>query len=137
MTEPVPATVGTVMLDCIDPDVLIAFWSEILGLEEKARYPDFVWMSPISDGGPALAFQRVPEEACQESHALRSHSGKPGGICRTGRVARWKPSYGPRGRRLPLDGDGRPRGQRVLHRRALTRYCMNVFLTVGADLVKR
>ena len=61
MTKPAPATVGTVMLDCIDPDVLVAFWGEILAFEEKARYPDFVWMSRISDGGPALAFQRVPE----------------------------------------------------------------------------
>ena len=61
MSETPVAKVGTVMLDCTDPDVLVAFWGEVLGLEEKARYPNFVWMSRISDGGPALAFQVVPE----------------------------------------------------------------------------
>jgi predicted enzyme related to lactoylglutathione lyase len=55
------ARVGTVMLDCTNPDVLVAFWGKVLDIEEKARYPDFVWMSRISDGGPALAFQVVPE----------------------------------------------------------------------------
>ena len=53
--------VGTVMLDCRDLDTMVAFWSPLLGLEVKARYPDYVWMSPLSEGGPALAFQRVPE----------------------------------------------------------------------------
>jgi predicted enzyme related to lactoylglutathione lyase len=57
----VTAKVGTVMLDCRDLDTMVAFWGRLLGLEEQARYPDYVWMSRLSDGGPALAFQRVPE----------------------------------------------------------------------------
>lgn len=61
MTDRPKARVGTIMLDCSDPDVLVAFWGEVLGIEEKARYPRFVWMDHISDGGPALAFQVVPE----------------------------------------------------------------------------
>ena len=39
MTKPAPATVGAVMLDCIDPDVLVAFWGEILALEERPGTP--------------------------------------------------------------------------------------------------
>ena len=61
MTE-VTARVGSIVIDTQDPDELVPFWREILGLEEQARYPGFVWLSAISDGGPALAFQRVPEE---------------------------------------------------------------------------
>jgi catechol 2,3-dioxygenase-like lactoylglutathione lyase family enzyme len=62
MSETPTATVGTVMLDCSNPDVLVEFWGQVLGIEEKARYPNFVWMSRMSDGGPALAFQVVPEK---------------------------------------------------------------------------
>lgn len=55
------AIVGTVMIDCNDLDAMVAFWSEALGLEEKARYPDYVWLGRMGDGGPSLALQRVPE----------------------------------------------------------------------------
>ncbi len=55
------ATVGTVMVDCNDLDAMVAFWSQALGLEEKARYPDYVWLGRLGEKGPALAFQRVPE----------------------------------------------------------------------------
>jgi catechol 2,3-dioxygenase-like lactoylglutathione lyase family enzyme len=55
------AKVGTIMVDCNDLDVMVEFWGEVLGLEAKARYPSFVWMSRLSEGGPALAFQLVPE----------------------------------------------------------------------------
>ena len=55
------AHVGTVMIDCNDLDVMVEFWTKALGLEAKARYPSYVWLSPLSDGGPSLAFQLVPE----------------------------------------------------------------------------
>jgi len=55
------AKVGTVMVDCNDLDVMIEFWGKALGLEAKARHPSYVWMSRLNDGGPALAFQLVPE----------------------------------------------------------------------------
>jgi len=57
----VPAKVAAVMVDCNDVDVMVAFWGEVLDLEVKARYPDYVFMSRVSDQGPALAFQQVPE----------------------------------------------------------------------------
>ncbi len=53
--------VGTIMIDCNDIDAMAKFWCETLGLEEKLRYPSYVWLSRLSDGGPALAFQQVPE----------------------------------------------------------------------------
>lgn len=55
------AIVGTIMIDCNDIDAMVTFWSEALGLEEKLRFPDYVWLSRLSKGGPALAFQQVTE----------------------------------------------------------------------------
>ena len=55
------AFVGTIMIDCNDIDKMASFWSQALALEEKVRYPDYVWLSRVSQEGPALAFQRVPE----------------------------------------------------------------------------
>lgn len=54
-------TVGTIMVDCNDLDAMVTFWSEALDLEEKLRFPSYVWLSRLSEGGPALAFQQVPE----------------------------------------------------------------------------
>lgn len=55
------AVVGTIMIDCNDIDAMTTFWGEVLGLEQKVRYPKYVWLSRLSKGGPALAFQQVPE----------------------------------------------------------------------------
>lgn len=55
------AYVGTVMIDCTDLDAMSTFWCEALRLEEKARYPSYIWMSRLSQSGPALALQKVPE----------------------------------------------------------------------------
>ncbi len=50
------------MLDCSDPDRMIEFWGRLLGIEVTARYPSFVWMGRLSEAGPSLAFQVVPEQ---------------------------------------------------------------------------
>jgi catechol-2,3-dioxygenase len=55
------ATVGTIMVDCNDLEGMASFWAEVLGLREKSRFPGFVWLSRVSERGPALAFQQVPE----------------------------------------------------------------------------
>ncbi len=55
------AFVGTVMVDCNDLDAMVEFWSKALDLEEKARYPSYVWLGALGEKGPALAFQRVSE----------------------------------------------------------------------------
>jgi catechol 2,3-dioxygenase-like lactoylglutathione lyase family enzyme len=49
------------MIDCNDLDAMSTFWCAALGLEEKGRYPSYVWLSRLSDGGPSLALQQVPE----------------------------------------------------------------------------
>lgn len=54
-------TVVSVMLDCNDLEKEAAFWKEILGLEEKMRFPDYIFLSRLSAKGPRLALQQVPE----------------------------------------------------------------------------
>lgn len=56
-----PATVAAIMIDCNDVEAMVTFWHGLLGLEEKGRHGDFVWMSRVGENGPALAFQQVPE----------------------------------------------------------------------------
>ena len=34
----------------------------MIGLEETRSYPGFVWLGRMGEGGPALAFQQVPEK---------------------------------------------------------------------------
>jgi predicted enzyme related to lactoylglutathione lyase len=42
MTAPGNPTVHTVMLDCSDPEALTRFWTELLGIGVKGRYPKTV-----------------------------------------------------------------------------------------------
>jgi len=56
----IPA-VFSVMLDCNDLDKEVAFWREMLGLEERERFEGFVFLSRMGGTGPGLALQRVPE----------------------------------------------------------------------------
>ena len=51
--------VVSVMLDCNDLEKEVAFWKEILGLEEKMRFPDYVFLGRLGEKGPRLAFQQV------------------------------------------------------------------------------
>lgn len=55
------ASVGSIMIDCNDIDTMVQFWSNVLGLEVKATYPSYVFMSRVCEGGPALALQQVAE----------------------------------------------------------------------------
>lgn len=55
------AVVGSVMVDCNDLEKVIGFWKGLLGLEEKARFPNYVFLGRLSPKGPRLAFQQVPE----------------------------------------------------------------------------
>jgi len=61
MPAPGNPSVGTVMLDCTDIDTAVSFWTQLLGIEEATRFPGYVWLTAMPDGGPALAFQQVPE----------------------------------------------------------------------------
>lgn len=55
------------MVDCNDMDTMVGFWGELLALEVKARYPGYVFMSRLSEGGAALAFQQVPESRTEKN----------------------------------------------------------------------
>lgn len=60
MSTPV-GSVTAVMHDTSDLERAVAFWSEILGLDVLHRDERYVYLSPMSPGGPHLAFQLVPE----------------------------------------------------------------------------
>jgi catechol 2,3-dioxygenase-like lactoylglutathione lyase family enzyme len=53
--------VASIMIDTTDVERLVEFWTGLLGLEVRARYPSFVFLSRVGSDGPNLAFQVVPE----------------------------------------------------------------------------
>ena len=54
--------VTTVMNDTVDLDGAVTFWTELLGIEVLDRTGSYVYLGRLSDDGPHLAFQQVPEE---------------------------------------------------------------------------
>ncbi len=36
------ARVGAIMIDCHDPDALLEFWSQIVGIEAAQRFPNYI-----------------------------------------------------------------------------------------------
>jgi predicted enzyme related to lactoylglutathione lyase len=61
MSNPGTVAVTTVMHDTVDLDGAVAFWTEILGLEVIHRDDRYAYLSKLSENGPHLAFQLVPE----------------------------------------------------------------------------
>ena len=61
MSDVRPGRVTTVMHDTVDVAGAVAFWTEILGLEVVYRTDTYAYLSQLSEGGPMLAFQQVPE----------------------------------------------------------------------------
>lgn len=53
----------TVMLDCLDPDRLVEFWSEALGYRHAESLPGYEILLPQEGEppGPVFVLQRVPE----------------------------------------------------------------------------
>ena len=56
-----PHRLAHVVVDCADPELLAAFWAAALGVAIDHRFEQYVFLAATADGGPALAFQRVPE----------------------------------------------------------------------------
>jgi predicted enzyme related to lactoylglutathione lyase len=50
------------MIDCHDPEALVDFWSQIVGVEAEFRYPDYIFTSKLEGNDIRLAFQKVPED---------------------------------------------------------------------------
>ncbi len=61
MTD-VHARVGAIMINCHDPDALMEFWSQILGIEIAETYPGYIFGTNLPDSHIRLAFQQVPED---------------------------------------------------------------------------
>ena len=57
----ITAKVTTIMHDTSDLDQAVTFWTELLGLSIVHREGTYAYLSPLSEGGPYLAFQQVPE----------------------------------------------------------------------------
>lgn len=57
-----PARVGAIMIDCHDPDTLMAFWSQIVGIEIAQKYPGYIFGTKLPGNHVRLAFQQVPED---------------------------------------------------------------------------
>lgn len=54
--------VASIVIDTQDVEPLVEFWTTLLGLEVRHRIGSyFVWLDRVSEGGPSLAFQLVPE----------------------------------------------------------------------------
>ena len=49
------------VLDCLDPDGLSAFWCGALGYRNVGTDGPYVMLSPAEGDGPVLLLQRVPE----------------------------------------------------------------------------
>jgi hypothetical protein len=52
---------GMITIDCANPQGLAEFWTAALGVTVEADYGPFVMLARPAGGGPALAFQQVPE----------------------------------------------------------------------------
>ncbi len=53
--------VTTVMHDTVDLDGAVTFWTAVLGIEVLERTGGYVYLGRLSNDGPHLAFQLVPE----------------------------------------------------------------------------
>ncbi len=72
-------TVVSIVVNTTDPQSLSGFWADLLELAVESSYEgEFVWLSPVTPGGPKLAFQRVehPSEGPRRLH-LDLHSEDP------------------------------------------------------------
>ncbi|GGQ04352.1 hypothetical protein GCM10010249_23450 [Streptomyces roseolilacinus] len=55
----VPVGIRDVIVDCVDPERLASFWSELLGRPVTGRTGPYVWLA--RGAGPGVGFQKVSE----------------------------------------------------------------------------
>ena len=70
--------IGMVTTDCADPKALAAFWVAALETSVVFEVEGFVMLAPPAGDGPALGFQRVPEERAGKNR-LHLDLGAPQG----------------------------------------------------------
>jgi predicted enzyme related to lactoylglutathione lyase len=63
MSNQPTAAVHAVVLDCVDLELVAAFWTALLGFDDPKTDPTgtYSWLGAITDKGPYLVLQRVPE----------------------------------------------------------------------------
>ena len=61
MADEPTGRVTAVMADTDDLDGAVSFWTTILGLQVAYRDETYAYLGALSEDGPHLAFQRVPE----------------------------------------------------------------------------
>jgi predicted enzyme related to lactoylglutathione lyase len=55
-------TARWIVIDTVDPDPLVTFWSALLGVERAGTFgPSYVMLTSGDGTVPPIAFQRVPE----------------------------------------------------------------------------
>ena len=54
-------TLHEVTIDCVDVQQVAGFWSALLGAELRESLPGWLRLGPLTEGGPLLNFQPVPE----------------------------------------------------------------------------
>ena len=50
-----------VTIDCSDPETLAAFWSELLGVQVRGQWEQYVGLTPMAPGLPRLVLQRTDD----------------------------------------------------------------------------
>jgi catechol-2,3-dioxygenase len=50
-----------VTIDCHDPERLAAFWSELLGVQVRGTWEQYVGLTPMAPGLPRLVLQRTDD----------------------------------------------------------------------------
>jgi predicted enzyme related to lactoylglutathione lyase len=50
-----------ITVDCVDVEAVATFWAAVLGTELREPLPGWRRLGPMTEGGPVLNFQPVPE----------------------------------------------------------------------------
>ena len=50
-----------VTIDCRDPETLAVFWSELLGVQVRGQWEQYVGLTPMAPGLPRLVLQRTDD----------------------------------------------------------------------------
>lgn len=69
--------IGSIPIDCVDPQRLGAFWSAVLDAPIQGSSADFVLLQHPPQGGPFVVLQRVPETRVGKNRLHIDLTGEP------------------------------------------------------------
>jgi len=72
-----PLEIGSVTIDCADPQQLAEFWAAALGTTVQGSFGEFVILARPASGGPAIILQRVPEPRGGKNRVHVDLTGEP------------------------------------------------------------